>query len=223
MNKNLLEVGNYTGVVSDENGYVKIVHKDSNDWEFKEILELENDLDYLHKRLTMTKNNLDKNKKDSIAANIWSACILVGEVFVYMVLHKQLPLSVTIAGMVCFYTFIKGFSIIEHGTRFTRHIKKKRLIERLEKIPFIDLINLEADSGIVAFNIDGIFSQDVAIYLNKYNICVRAGEHCAKNLKNATGVINTVRISLYFYNTESEVDTLVELLSDKVKIEKEML
>ena len=39
MNKNLLEVGNYTGVVSDENGYVKIVHKDSNDWEFKEILE----------------------------------------------------------------------------------------------------------------------------------------------------------------------------------------
>ena len=133
MNKNLLEVGNYTGVVSDENGYVKIVHKDSNDWEFKEILELENDLDYLHKRLTMTKNNLDKNKKDSIAANIWSACILVGEVFVYIVLHKQLPLSVTIAGMVCFYTFIKGFSIIEHGTRFTRHIKKKRLIERLEK------------------------------------------------------------------------------------------
>ena len=133
MNKNLLEVGNNTGDVSDENGYVKIVHKDSNDWEFKEILELENDLDYLHKRLTMTKNNLDKNKKDSIAANIWSACILVGEVFVYMVLHKQLPLSVTIAGMVCFYTFIKGFSIIEHGTRFTRHIKKKRLIERLEK------------------------------------------------------------------------------------------
>ena len=100
---------------------------------------------------------------------------------------------------------------------------REYLIEKLVKIPFIDIINLEADSGIVSFNVDGIFSQDIAIYLNKYNICVRAGEHCDKNLKNATGVINTVRISLYFYNTESEIDELVTLLSDKDKIEKEML
>ena len=100
---------------------------------------------------------------------------------------------------------------------------REYLIEKLVKIPHIDIINLEADSGIVAFNIDDIFSQDVAYYLNKYNICVRAGEHCAKILKNATGVTNTIRISLYFYNTESEIDTLVELLSDKKKIEEEML
>ena len=100
---------------------------------------------------------------------------------------------------------------------------REYLIEKLVKIPHIDIINLEADSGIVAFNVDGIFSQDVAYYLNKYNVCVRAGEHCAKILKNATGVANTIRVSLYFYNTESEIDTLVELLSDKEKIEKEML
>ena len=100
---------------------------------------------------------------------------------------------------------------------------REYLVEKLIKIPHIDIINLEADSGIVAFNVDGIFSQDVAYYLNKYNICVRAGEHCAKILKNATGVANTIRVSLYFYNTESEIDTLVELLSDKGKIEEEML
>ena len=96
------------------------------------------------------------------------------------------------------------------------------LIEKLIKIPYIDIINLEADSGIVAFNVDNIFSQDVAIYLNKYNVCVRAGEHCAKNLKNATGVTNTVRVSLYFYNSEAEIDELVELLSNKNKIMDEM-
>ena len=60
-------------------------------------------------------------------------------------------------------------------------------------------------------------------YLNKYQICVRAGNHCAKNLKSETGVTNTVRASLYFYNTESDIDSLVELLSDKEKIVKEML
>ena len=62
---------------------------------------------------------------------------------------------------------------------------REYLIEKLVKIPYIDILNLEADSGIVAFNIDNVFSQDVAYYLNKYNICVRAGNHCAKILKNA--------------------------------------
>ncbi len=100
---------------------------------------------------------------------------------------------------------------------------REYLIEKLIKIPFIDIINLEADSGIVAFNVEGIFSQDVAYYLNKYNICLRAGNHCAKILKNVTGVTNSLRVSLYFYNTEKEIDTLVELLTDKEKIEKEMI
>lgn len=100
---------------------------------------------------------------------------------------------------------------------------RKYLIDKLVLIPHIDIINLEADSGIVAFNVDGIFSQDVAYYLNKYNICVRAGNHCAKILKNATGVTNTIRISLYFYNTENEIDELVELLRSKKKITEEML
>ncbi len=97
------------------------------------------------------------------------------------------------------------------------------LIEKLIKLPHIDIINLEADSGIVAFNIDGIFSQDVAYFLNKYNICVRAGNHCAKILKNATGVTNSLRVSLYFYNTESEIDELIELLKNKDKIMEEMI
>ena len=97
------------------------------------------------------------------------------------------------------------------------------LIERLVSIPHIDIINLEADSGVVAFNVEGIFSQDVAYYLNKYNVCVRAGNHCAKILKNATGVNNTLRVSLYFYNTESEIDELINLLKNKNKILDEML
>ena len=100
---------------------------------------------------------------------------------------------------------------------------KKYLIDKLEQIPYIEIVNEEADSGIVAFNVEGIFSQDVAFYLNKYNICVRAGNHCAKILKNSIGVKNTIRVSLYFYNTKEEIDDLVELLSNKDKIMKEMI
>ena len=100
---------------------------------------------------------------------------------------------------------------------------KSYLIDKLIKLPYIDIINLESDSGIVSFNIDGIFSQDVAFYLNKYNICVRAGNHCAKILKSETGVKNSLRVSLYFYNTYEEIDKLVELLSDRNKIMREMI
>lgn len=100
---------------------------------------------------------------------------------------------------------------------------KTYLIDKIIKLPYIDIINLESDSGIVSFNIDGIFSQDVAFYLNKYNICVRAGNHCAKILKDETGVKNSLRVSLYFYNTYEEIDKLINLLSDRDKIIREMI
>ena len=100
---------------------------------------------------------------------------------------------------------------------------RKYLIEKLIGIKHVDIINMEADSGIVAFNVDGVFSQDVAVYLDKYNICLRAGNHCAKILKDEVGVKNTCRISLYFYNTYEEIDRLVELLKDKDRIVREMI
>ena len=100
---------------------------------------------------------------------------------------------------------------------------RKYAMEKLIKIPYLDILNIESDSGIISFNVEGIFSQDVAYYLNKYNICVRAGNHCAKNLKSEVGVKNSIRVSLYFYNTESEIDDLVELLSNKEKMRIEMI
>ena len=100
---------------------------------------------------------------------------------------------------------------------------RKYALEKLIKIPYLDILNIESDSGIISFNVEGIFSQDVAYYLNKYNICVRAGNHCAKNLKSEVGVKNSIRLSLYFYNTESEIDDLVELLSNKEKMRIEMI
>lgn len=109
-------------------------------------------------------------------------------------------------------------NILEHEREL-----RKYLVNKLVDIKHIDIINLESDTGIVAFNVKGIFSQDVAVYLDKYNICVRAGNHCAKILKDAVGVKNTCRVSLYFYNTKEEIDRLVELLSDKNRILKEMI
>lgn len=100
---------------------------------------------------------------------------------------------------------------------------RKILINKLKNISHINIVNEESDSGVIAFNVDGIFAQDVAVYLNKYNICVRAGNHCAKILKNEVGVKNTVRVSIYLYNTLEEINKLADLLKDKNKILNEML
>ena len=67
----------------------------------------------------------------------------------------------------------------------------------------------------IIFNIENIFSQDTAVFLNHFNICVRAGNHCAKILKNEIGVKNTCRVSLYFYNTKDDIDKLVDALNNE--------
>ena len=145
------------------------------------------------------------------------------------ILLKDLPTRLeagtpNIASVIAFSESIKYINKIGIDKIYEKELDlRKYLIDKLVKLPHIDIINLEADSGIVTFNVNGIFAQDVAYYLNKYNICVRAGNHCAKILKNATNVTNTIRVSLAFYNTESEIDMLIELLKDKDKIMKEMI
>ncbi len=100
---------------------------------------------------------------------------------------------------------------------------RRYLIQRLSELDFIELYNKDNDSNIVAFNIKGVFAQDTAVYLDKYNICVRAGNHCAKMIDNVFNVSNTVRISLSFYNTKEEVDLLINVLKNSSNIWKEIL
>ncbi len=143
--------------------------------------------------------------------------------------YKELPTRLeagtpNIAGVIGLSEAIRYLNTIgmENISDYEKKLRKYA-IDKLIRIPHIDLINLESDSGIITFNVDDIFSQDVAYYLNKYKVCVRAGNHCAKILKKEVGVKNSLRVSFYFYNTESDVDALVELLENKEKILKEML
>ena len=100
---------------------------------------------------------------------------------------------------------------------------KQYAVKQLKKIPNIILYNPELENGMIAFNIDGVFSQDTAVYLNHYHICVRAGNHCAKILKEDLNVKNTCRISFYLYNTKEEVDELIRVLKDSEDIFKVVL
>lgn len=91
---------------------------------------------------------------------------------------------------------------------------KKYMVDKLSKLKNVIIYNKDVENGIVTFNIKDVFAQDVAAYLDKNNICVRVGNHCAKILSEVLGVKNTCRISLYFYNTKEEIDKIVKLLDN---------
>ena len=97
---------------------------------------------------------------------------------------------------------------------------KKYLLEQIKDIDSLIIYNKNSNSGILAFNIDGVFAQDTSIYLNHYNIAVRAGNHCTKLLKDEIGVKNTVRVSIYFYNNKEDIDILVKALKNNKDIFK---
>ncbi|MGA2641309.1 MAG: cysteine desulfurase [Spirochaetia bacterium] len=56
-------------------------------------------------------------------------------------------------------------------------------------------------SGVFPFNLGDIHAHDVAQFLDREGIAVRAGHHCAQPLARKLGVAATVRASLAFYNT----------------------
>ena len=105
---------------------------------------------------------------------------------------------------------------IDNIEEYTDNLKKY-LIDKLKEINHINMYNENVEGSTITFNIDKVFAQDTAIYLDKYNICVRSGEHCAKKLDDELGIKNTVRVSLYFYNTKEDIDKLVDALkNDKI-------
>lgn len=84
-------------------------------------------------------------------------------------------------------------------------------IERLNAIPDMRIIgNAEHRSAVVSFLVGNIYPSDMGTLLDRLGIAVRTGHHCAEPLMDRLGIPGTVRASFAFYNTKSEIDSLVE-------------
>ena len=83
----------------------------------------------------------------------------------------------------------------------------------LKEVPGLRLIGTAANkASVMSFTLEGFRTEEVGAALNEQGIAVRSGHHCAQPILRRFGVEATVRPSLAFYNTCSDIDTLVETL-----------
>ncbi len=90
------------------------------------------------------------------------------------------------------------------------------LMDGLKKLPYIKVYGSKDPTrhcGIVTFTMDGVHPHDLSSVLNDDKVCVRAGHHCAQPLMQFIGAGSTARASVYFYNTEEEVEIFLDKLS----------
>lgn len=92
----------------------------------------------------------------------------------------------------------------------------QRTLTGMADMPHIHVIGsdrAEEHNGIVTFTVEGVHPHDVSEILACDGVDVRAGHHCAQPLLQHLGYSATVRASFAFYNTENEVDRLLQSLS----------
>ena len=93
-----------------------------------------------------------------------------------------------------------------HEQQLTRYA-----LERLRQIPGMRILGSAAEhDAVVSFLVGDIHHLDLGTLLDRQGIAVRTGHHCAEPLMRRLGVEGTVRASFGLYNTQAEVDVLVE-------------
>ena len=95
----------------------------------------------------------------------------------------------------------------------------KIMIEGLKDIEGIDVLSPE-DASLVSFTADWAHPHDVAEVLNQHRVAVRAGHHCAQPQMQELDTNGTTRASTYIYNTEKDIEKLLEAVRKARKIFK---
>jgi cysteine desulfurase / selenocysteine lyase len=72
--------------------------------------------------------------------------------------------------------------------------------------------------SVVSFVIEGIHHSDLGTLLDSNGIAVRTGHHCTQPLMKRLGISGTTRISFAMYNTQTEIDTLIQAIHRAIKM-----
>ncbi len=99
-------------------------------------------------------------------------------------------------------------NVYAHERRLLEYALERLL--KLEGVVVYGPHDPEDRLGVISFNVEGVHPHDLASVLDEEGIAVRSGHHCAQPLMRRLRMDNTARASFYIYNTEDEVDRLIE-------------
>jgi cysteine desulfurase / selenocysteine lyase len=94
------------------------------------------------------------------------------------------------------------------------HAVMSYALDRLEEIPGVWVFGPEAKykGGVTSFTLEGVHPHDISQILDQYGVAIRAGHHCAMPLHEKFNLPATARASYYLYNTQEEVDRMIEAI-----------
>jgi cysteine desulfurase / selenocysteine lyase len=122
--------------------------------------------------------------------------------------------------------FGKALEYINHVHYENIETIEKKVFEYLDselaKLPDIVFYNDISNSiGSRSFNFKGIVHDDIGILVDKMNIALRVGHHCAQPIMKKLGIKGTIRVSTAFYNDYIDVDKLIEALKKTLSMLKD--
>jgi cysteine desulfurase/selenocysteine lyase len=98
--------------------------------------------------------------------------------------------------------------IAEHEHKLAAYALEK--MAAVEGMTIYGPLDAAKRAGLITFNLSDVHPHDVATVLDAEGIAVRAGHHCAQPLMRWLKASATARASFYLYNTEDDIDKLVE-------------
>lgn len=113
--------------------------------------------------------------------------------------------AIGLAAAIDFLEDVGMDNILEHEQKLADYV-----MDRLRTVEDIKVYGPEHRAALVTFNLGDVHPHDVATALDSYGIAVRAGHHCAQPLMKWLNVTATARASFYLYNTEDDVEKLVD-------------
>ena len=102
------------------------------------------------------------------------------------------------------------YAVRDHEIKLTEYALNA--FKDLEELKVYGPTDVEKRGGIVSFYGGGVHPHDVGTILDREGIAIRTGHHCAMPLMSKLKVPATARASFYIYNTEQEIDILVDAL-----------
>ena len=97
------------------------------------------------------------------------------------------------------------------------HALLERMLKGMASMPWLTVYGeplADKRFGVVSFNVQDVHPHDVATILDAGGVAIRAGHHCAQPLMDFLGIGSCCRASLALYNTEEDVDALLNNLEN---------